>query len=289
MEEQFIKKLDSCAALTESSVPKFEDAIQHLSSDPVWNFISTDRERHDLFEKWLERIAERKEREKEEVRKNQRQAFLEYLESCTWVSIQTTWREAEGKLENVEEFQRLSKYDRIQTFDEFMKKVEERESSSRLVKDEIRKRKESQSRIAMRRLLRDHFDEEIIHAKLCWKEYIAIIGENEVIKAVEKNLTGSRPKDLFMDMIEEAEVFYEKDKPIIEECLKASTIDLMNTNYEQFKSDFMKCKRYAEISASSSIKLYFLEEQSRLADADQGQRKRGAEGELDPTQSKRIK
>lgn len=273
----------------ESSVPNFEQARKCLSEDPVWNSISTDKERYELFEKWLDRIEERKEAEKEEIRKKHRQAFLEYLESCTWVSIATTWKEAEGKLSTVEEFTRLSKSDRIQVFDEFMKKVEERESASRAVKEEIRKRKESQSRIAMRKLLREHFEAAILHAKLCWKEYLGIIGENEVIKGVENNLTGSRPRDLFMDMIEEAEVAYEHDVPILEECLKNSPVDITTIDFEHFNSHLKECKQYDDISALSSVKLYLLEEQSKAAEAGHHQRKRTADDQPDATEAKRIK
>lgn len=286
-EERFLERLDTCTALTDSSVPNFEDARKHLSDDPVWNTISTDRERYDLFEKWIDRVAERKENEREEIRKKQRQAFLEYLESCTWVTVQTTWKDAESKLENVEEFTRLSKYDRINIFDEFMKKVEERDSSSRSIQEEIRKRKESQCRIAMRRLLREHFDAAIIHAKLCWKEYIAIVGENEVIKGVEHNLTGSRPRDLFMDIIEEAEIIYQNDKPIIEECLRDSHIDITTVDFEQFKNHIMTCKGYGKITALSSIKLFQLEEQSKLS--SNNQKKREADEQLGAKQAKKKK
>lgn len=285
---RFLDKLDSCTALLESSVPDFEIARKCLSEDPVWNSISTDRERYELFEQWLDRLEERKKIEKEEIRKKQRQAFLEYLESCTWVSILTTWKEAEGKLSNVEEFTRLSKYDRVQVFDEFMKKVEDRESSSRAIQEEIRKRKESQSRIAMRKLLREHFDAAILHAKLCWKEYIGIIGENEVIKGVANNLTGSRPRDLFMDMIEQAEVAYEKDRPILEECLRDSPLDVTTIDFEQFNSLLKECKQYDSISALSSIKLFLLEEQSKSAE-NNNQRKRDADHQPDATETKRTK
>lgn len=291
LEERFLETLDSCAVLAESSVPKFEDAMQHLSSDPAWNSISTDKERQDLFERWLDRVAEKKEKEKEEIRENQRQEFLEYLESCTWVSIETVWREAERKLEHVEVFRKLSKVDRIQMFDEFMKKVEERDSSSRSVQEEIRKRKESQHRIVFRKLLREHFESAIIHAKLSWREYITKVGECDEIKDVENNLTGSRPKDLFMDIIAEAEEIYQKDKPVIDACLKVSPIEIgeLTPDYGQFKSHIMNCDKYVDIVASSSIKLYLLEEQSRLSVANKGEKKRDAEIHLDEKEPKRIK
>ena len=44
------------------------------------------------------------------------------------------------------------------------------------------------------------------------QEYLPSLDGNELLKAVEKNSSGARPKDLFHDILEEVEKQYEADK-----------------------------------------------------------------------------
>ena len=256
---------DSCSLLKSTPVPKFEDAIQNLSSHPVWLMVSSDKERHELFEKWIDWNEEKIQTEKEEERQKQRRAFTEYLEGCPWISITTTWRVARDKLHGVKEFEILEKFDGLDIFDQYMKKVEERNSASKAIQEEIRLRKESQNRIFLRKLFKEHFDAGLIHARMCWREYLANIGERDEIKSVENNLTGSRPKDLYLDLVEEAERLYERDKPLIEACLrKGASIKVHqdSATYQELRDLVMNCEEGSDIAAESSIKLYLLEVQS---------------------------
>ena len=41
------------------------------------------------------------------------------------------------------------------------------------------------------------------------------VKEEEAYKAVEKNLSGSRPRELFDDVIEDAEKDFEKDRTVL--------------------------------------------------------------------------
>lgn len=44
------------------------------------------------------------------------------------------------------------------------------------------------------------------------QEYLPSLDGNELLKAVEKNSSGARPKDLFHDILEEVEKQYEADR-----------------------------------------------------------------------------
>lgn len=44
------------------------------------------------------------------------------------------------------------------------------------------------------------------------QEYLPRIAENDVLKAVEKNISGSRPKELFEEVLEEVEKQWEADR-----------------------------------------------------------------------------
>ena len=46
----------------------------------------------------------------------------------------------------------------------------------------------------------------------CLQEYLLRIADNDVLKAVEKNTSGSRPKELFEEVLEEVEKQWEADR-----------------------------------------------------------------------------
>ncbi len=52
----------------------------------------------------------------------------------------------------------------------------------------------------------------ILTVKSRWQEYAAQIKKEEAYVAVCKNVTGSRPREMFDDVLEEMEAQYTKDK-----------------------------------------------------------------------------
>ena len=73
------------------------------------------------------------------------------------------------------------------------------------VQDEIRRRKEGQNRIRLREMLRDQLREGVIHGKMAYKEWLEGVGVEmgEAVRRVEGNEGGSRPWEMFMDVVEE--------------------------------------------------------------------------------------
>lgn len=51
-----------------------------------------------------------------------------------------------------------------------------------------------------------------ITVKMRWKEYCSTIEDEEAYALVKKNTTGSRPRELFEDLIEDMEAEYDKAK-----------------------------------------------------------------------------
>ncbi len=243
----FFELLDSWET-NERKIQTYEDAAASLSADPTWRLVSTDEERVVLFDRWIET-------KREESRQADRRRLHEYLEAaCPWITVKTTWKQALDALEGKAEFERLGRYDQVDVFDAFMAKVEARAVQSQLVDDEIRQRKERRDRVALRKIFREHLNRGEIHAKLTWKEYLASeAGQSasHAIRGVEGNASGSRPRDLFMDVIEEAEIAYEKDLPRI---AAAGTGD----------TDALR-KAMAGEAAEASIRLFFLERASNEA------------------------
>jgi pre-mRNA-processing factor 40 len=263
-ENKFFSMFDSCAPVACATDPQFEDARSHLSDHQTWRLASTDEDRQDLFGKWL-----KKKQEKDRVAG--RAALLEYLENCAWLSLETTWGEASDRLQHVPEFAHLSEFDRVDVFAEFMAKVDDRDASAKLVQKEIRLKQESRTRIALRKLFKDQLGQGVIHAKLTWKEYLQFIGSNKIIRDVEKNTSGSRPRDLFMDVIEEAERLYDAEKSDISTCLKGAKMDPYQIEASPDTVRELKDSLKGNFSASS-LRLFLLEEQSKNSSNIQNQR-----------------
>lgn len=61
------------------------------------------------------------------------------------------------------------------------------------------------------------------------QDYYAIIKNESALIACEKNTTGSTPKELFEDMVEDAEAQFDKDKRVIKEAIKAAGLAVDST------------------------------------------------------------
>lgn len=256
--------LESYEPLLSEEEPLFETAKTALGSDPRWLMISSDEERGSLFDDWIEYRIKYKFESEEKERAQRRQAFRKVLQNCKWISVDTTWRKAQDRLRDVEDFKVLEKYDQVVVFDEHMKSIEHDHWKKHEGEEADRKQQECRNRTKLRSLLHEHLQKGIIHAKMLWQEYLSTVGSLDVITAVEQNLGGSRPKELFLDVIEEAEIMYERDTPIIDDILAKAPmkIDASSPAVESFSEHIVS--NGGESLAKSSIILYIMEKQSVL-------------------------
>lgn len=63
------------------------------------------------------------------------------------------------------------------------------------------------------------------------QEYYAIIEDEDILKAIEKNVSGSRPKELFEDFLEEVEQVYIKNRSSLRDAKLEIQAD---TAYDSF-------------------------------------------------------
>ena len=69
------------------------------------------------------------------------------------------------------------------------------------------------------------------------QEYYDTIRKEETLVAVEKNASGSRPKELFEDVLEEAEEEHEKTSNVLRDALKENSINITHTStFEGFQA-----------------------------------------------------
>lgn len=262
----FYRMLDECQELDQK--PRFSRAEELLDSDPRWRSVVSPQDREDLFEDWLSE----KEKEMEEThlaeRKKKMAAFWELLEAAGFLDSMVTWRKAQEKLAGEEEFEALSKEDRLEVFENFMKELEEKESKQRDVEKIQEKRKERRAREAFKSLLEQHKEQGIITVYSRWFEYLPMIKTTAAYKDICCNKSGSLPKELFMDVIEELEMEWLPVKERMSKKCKDIPIT-PDTQYDEFRSKLPKLEEENESCYTSlfpperAVKLYFEERLGR--------------------------
>jgi pre-mRNA-processing factor 40 len=223
--ESFLALLDSCESLKEAvridphHKANFKIATELLSLEPQWSVVGKPRA---LFDEWVEEKME-EEKEKKRIENRKRcENFARYLKTLDWINVKTSWREAEQRLTGVFEFEALQEdlVGRLEVWQDHMAEVEEMERKEREVYAIEQRRQERLNREEFKRkVLSLHRERGLLHHKMRWREYYSMISGEPALRAVEDNLRGSRPKELFMDVIEELEHEAEEAVGIVDQKL----------------------------------------------------------------------
>jgi len=72
------------------------------------------------------------------------------------------------------------------------------------IQEQVR-RQERKNRDAFRKILEEHVTDGTITAKTRWRDYCSQTKDSQAYLAVSSNTSGSTPKELFDDVIEELE------------------------------------------------------------------------------------
>ncbi|KAK9844119.1 hypothetical protein WJX81_004940 [Elliptochloris bilobata] len=219
--EDFVTLLEDYADLKPGM--RFSRAATLLDDDPRWRAVPS-AERESMFaEHMTER--ERKDREARKAERRRRMdAFRALLEGTASVKVTSTWRKVAPKFEGEEAFEALEKIDRLEVFQQYIRELEKREREEKEREKEERKRRERQNRDAFKALMARHREECVITAKMRWKEYQPLVKKEAAYAAVDKNTSGSRPRELFEDAVEEAEAALELDRKALEAAANARDV-----------------------------------------------------------------
>ena len=83
------------------------------------------------------------------------------------------------------------------------------------------------------------------------QDFIILIEHEEALRAVEKNLSGARPRELFEDVLEEVEDVYIKERSLLRDAKLEISLD---TSFSDFT---------AAVAAASDEKLTAISESSK--------------------------
>ncbi|KAL0047243.1 hypothetical protein WJX82_010442 [Trebouxia sp. C0006] len=263
---------------------RYSQARTLFEDDSRWKAIaSVDRE--EMFVEHMKERERRKRAEEKTARKRKLQDFRELLERTSGIKASTPWRKATAKLEGEPEYEDLSKIDRLEVFDEYMRDLDKQEAEIREKLKQEKKREERKNREAFSELLREDMDEGFIKPKMRWKEYLPRIKDNDVLRAVDKNTSGSRPKELFEEVLEDVDKQWETDRATMKDAVKAHSIHTgIDTSYEEFQEQLSsKANEETQNIKEHSKQLFYQEQVGKAKDKLAREEAKKAEAQEDFT------
>ncbi|KAG8045070.1 hypothetical protein GUJ93_ZPchr0008g13208 [Zizania palustris] len=235
--------------------PPFEDAAVPLRSrrgTPPGTRDSVSTERVKAVEEHKRHIAE----------------YRAFLESCDFIKASTQWRKVQDRLDDDERCSRLEKIDRLEIFQEYIRYLEKEEEEHKRIQKEQLRRQERKCRDEFRMMLEEHVAEGILTTKTRWRDYCAQVKDSHAYLAVASNTSGSMPKELFEDVMEELEKQFQDDKTRIKEAIKSGKISMtISCTWEHFQTAVMDDDTFKGIT-STNMKLIYDDQVERLREKE---------------------
>uniref|UniRef100_A0A7N0SXF7 Pre-mRNA-processing protein 40A n=1 Tax=Kalanchoe fedtschenkoi TaxID=63787 RepID=A0A7N0SXF7_KALFE len=270
--EEFTKMLEECQELASST--RWRDAIAMFENDERFKAVERVRDREDLFENYMVELQKKEKAMAQEKHKQDLADFRKFLESCDFIKVTSQWRRVQDRLEDDERCLRLEKVDRLLVFQDYIRDLEAEEEEQKKLQKEQMRRAERKNRDAFRKLMDEHVASGTLTAKTQWREYCMKVKESLPYMAVASNTSGSTPKDLFEDVLEELQDKYHEDKTRIKELTKSGKLIITSTwTFEDFKEATKEDLGAPPIS-DINLKLAFEELLDRIKEKEEKEAKK---------------
>ncbi|KMS99697.1 hypothetical protein BVRB_1g021310 [Beta vulgaris subsp. vulgaris] len=270
--EEFMKMLEESEVLTSSI--KWSKAITMFEDDERFKAVEKPKDRQELFENYLVELQKKeKEKAEEEYRRN-REEYWKFLESCDFIEANSLWRKVQDRLEDDERCSRLEKIDRLEIFQDYIRYLEKEEEEQKKLQKEQLRRVERKNRDEFRKMLEVDTAAGALTAKTSWREYCGKVKDSPAYLAVARNTSGSTPKDLFEDVVDELENQYHDDKSRIKDAMKLCKIVMTSTwTFEEFKAS-ISLELGSPLIADINLKLVFEEQLERVKEKEEKEAKK---------------
>ncbi|GBF88168.1 hypothetical protein Rsub_00880 [Raphidocelis subcapitata] len=230
--EAFAQMLDECSGLRPGDTYRMARSL--LQDDPRWGAVPNESAREELFDSFMRGFRQRVEERERRERKEREAAYRELLRESGF-KASTQWRRAAARLEGAPAFAALERVDRLRVFQEHVQSLEEEERRERDRAREEERRTERRRRDAFKALLREHMGEGRIGPKTRWRDYGPTVEGEPAYAALTKNRGGSRPKELFTDLVEELEGEYDAARSAFKDAAKeAGWEPAADSSWEEF-------------------------------------------------------
>jgi pre-mRNA-processing factor 40 len=181
--------------------PRIEEG---LSEDARWRAVTDRRERGDLFDDFTRSLRVREQREREERKSVTQEAFKECLLDAGADAV-TPWRKIYERVKDDPRTMDCEPLDRLEVFEGLVREMREKDIVDHDESLKADAREERRRRQAFVELLEELRRDGAIQPRSRWKSFVGRI-ENDVryINACN-NVNGSRPRELYEDMLNEME------------------------------------------------------------------------------------
>uniref|UniRef100_A0A803MC30 Pre-mRNA-processing protein 40A n=1 Tax=Chenopodium quinoa TaxID=63459 RepID=A0A803MC30_CHEQI len=264
---------EECSELTSTTRWGYK-ALNMIGNDERFKAIERARDREDMFEEYVVELEKKERSKQEEERQRNIMEYRNFLESCDFIKANSQWRKVKDRLEDDQRCSRLDAMDQLKIFQEYVGDLEkEEEEQKRIQKEEIR-RAERRNRDEFRKLMEGHVSDGTLSAKTLWRDYHSKVKDTPVYVAVSSNTSGSTPKELFEDVVEELKKQYEDDRIRIKDAVKSGKVSISSTwTLEDFKAAIEDDISNPEVS-ENNLKLVFDELLERVKEKEEKEAKR---------------
>ncbi|KAJ4965047.1 hypothetical protein NE237_016896 [Protea cynaroides] len=270
--EEFTKMLEESKELTSST--RWSKAIGMFEDDERFKAVERGRDREDLFESYLVELQKKERAKAQEEHKRNVMEYRQFLESCDFIKANSQWRKVQDRLEDDERCSRLEKIDRLEIFQEYIRDLEKEDEEHRKIQKEQQRRAERKNRDEFRKLMDGHVADGMLSAKTHWRDYCMKVKDLPAYIAVSSNTSGSTPKDLFEDVVEELEKQYHDDKSRIKDGMKLEKITVASSwTVEDFKASITEVVGSSSIS-DINLKLIYEELIERIKEKEEKEAKK---------------
>ncbi|KAM0838514.1 hypothetical protein ACQ4PT_060925 [Festuca glaucescens] len=264
--DDFLTMLEESKDLTSST--RWSKAITMFEDDERFSAVDRPREREDLFENYLVDLQKKEKAKAAELHKRYVVEYRAFLESCDFIKANSQWRKVQERLEDDERCFRLEKIDRLDVFQEYIRHLEKEEEEQRRMQKEKTRRQERKNRDEFRRMLEEHVADGTLNAKTHWRGYCAQVKDSHAYLAVASNTSGSMPRELFNDVMEELDKQYQDDKTLVKDEMKSGKIHMTASwaleDFQAAVTEDEKCKGISNIN----IKLIYEDQIEKLKEKE---------------------
>ena len=225
--------------------------MSRLSYDERWRSVD-EKEREDVFEDYIDLIYKKEEDEWKKSREVKKKLFLDKLKFKN-VKSDTLWKTIKYEFKDDPVFVSMEKIDRIQTFADYIIRLESEEKAERREKE---KYQGYQNREKFRELLQISVEEKILNMDTKWRDFVLTIKDkDEYLNMLGQE--GSTPLELFQDKIQELKKEYKKIKKIFKDIIVKNNIEFkFQITFEEFDNLISKYEQSRLISNDMKHLLY---------------------------------
>lgn len=236
--KDFIAMLEECAEIEKT--PKYSLAMDLLEHDPRWAAVRDVRDREDYFEEFLDAKDRKAAEARRAERKARMEAFTELLHETEWVTNESEWRETYAKLRDEPRCTALDRVDCLDAFDAYVSDLERKKEEDRKKERAARRRAERKNRDAFIEYLQSCIGREL-NCRSEWKDFRGAAKETEPYKALAANSSGSTPRELFEDLLDDLDEEVEQQVRVVGEALRKHGFKVMaETSFDDLQAELAK-------------------------------------------------